>query len=317
MVFRKAATNSVAWAAMGFAFTGAVHAQVDVPAVSPPVVGTQDVTDPDIGDGAITRNGKLNADAATDRHATPGDATGSAGAKASDRSIDVNAGVQSDGDRLGVDAAASGATQRNDSGVNADANSGNKSQNGTYNSDPLGATFDSNYNDDLVIQNSPPGSVAARIGLQPGDRILGINGQNYNDVNTLNQDLSRWNANTDIPITFERNGRRYTQKFRLSTQDGQHTYNGSSQPGQSTDNRSLDSQSISHSANRPGYDMAGNSSNYSYGGYGCGSTGGVASCGTHSAHGQACCSGSSHVHQVCCKGNGHSGGRRHHRRCCR
>ena len=129
MVFRKAATNSVAWAAMGFAFTGAVHAQVDVPAVSPPVVGTQDVTDPDIGDGAITRNGKLNADAATDRHATPGDATGSAGAKASDRSIDVNAGVQSDGDRLGVDAAACGATKRNDSGVNADANSGNKSQN--------------------------------------------------------------------------------------------------------------------------------------------------------------------------------------------
>lgn len=315
MGFRKAATSSVVWAATAFALTAGVNAQVDVPGVSPPAVGTQDVADPEISDGAITRNGRLNADAATDAPPAPQAATGSVGVDASGTGADASA--QTNNNQPTVDAAASAATPGDGSGADADIDANNESQIRRFKSDQLGATFDSNYNDDLVIQNSPSGSEAARIGLLPGDRIIEVNGKTYNDVDSLNQDLSRWNSNTDIPIIFERNGRRYTQTFRLPAQDGQRTYRNPTQPNQLNDNRAVDSQSISYSANRPDYNMAGNYSNDPAGGGGYGSTVGVAPCGPNPWSGQSCYNGSCHVHQMYWCGSRYSGGRRHHRRCCR
>ncbi|MCA9011039.1 MAG: hypothetical protein KDB01_14915 [Planctomycetaceae bacterium] len=200
MDFRKAATSSVVWAATAFALTADVNAQVDVPGVSPPVVGTQDVADPEISDGAITRNGRLNADAATDAPPAPQAATGSVGVDASGTGADASA--QTNNNQPTVDAAASAATPGDGSGADADIDANNQSQIRRFKSDQLGATFDSNYNDPA-------------------------------------------------------------------------------------------------------------------GGGGYGSTVGVAPCGPNPWSGQSCYNGSCHVHQMYWCGSRYSGGRRHHRRCCR
>ena len=299
MVVRKTAVNSLSWAVMGFAFTGAAYGQVAVP---------------EIGDGSIIRDGQIQTDTVT---VAPAPAVDAATSAAADVKNNVDSAV-SDAQKSEVQAG-SRATLGTDgqkidssvkSNVNADANAlSNPStvplgSNAANNVNPFGATFDSNTTDRLIIRDLQANSVASRLGLQAGDRIIGLNGQTYNDVSQFDRELAQLNGNTDMPIIYERNGIRYTKNFRLSSQNAQQTYGGSTHGNPGSNDQSYSSEQVSHSVARPMYGMEPNQ----------GYPGGTATYGSNSYPGQACCGGSVYAQQC---GSGHHHGGRRHRRCCR
>jgi len=268
MALRKTVVNSFSWAVMGFALTGAAYGQV---------------AEPGITDGSIVRDGQIETETVTE---APTPAVDSAATAEANLKNNANANV----------------------GVNGLNNPSTVAQasNATTNLNPFGATFDSNSTDRLIIQDMQANSAASRLGLQAGDRIIEFNGQTYTDVNQFDRDLVQLrNGNTDIPITYERNGMRYTKSFRMSSQNPQQTYNEPTYGNQGLNNQSHNSGQVSHSAARPMYGMGANP----------GHGGGAAAYGNNSYQGQACCGGPVHEQQ---RGSGrHHGGRRHHRRCCR
>lgn len=187
----------------------------------------------------------------------------------------------------------------------------------TTNAIPFGATFDSSTTDRLIIQNLQPNSAAARLGLRTGDRIIGFNGQTYTDGNQFDRDLTQLNGNSDVPFIYERNGQRFTQRFRMSASNGQQTFNSPCCESQGWNTQSGNFGQIFHSAGRPIYGM---SSHNGYTGdmhHGQGYVG-VTGSGSGSYHGSACCGESVHSHQ-CCSLNRHHGhyqvGRRHRHNC--
>lgn len=275
----------VSWAVVGFAITGAAYGQVPAPGLAapglaPPGGAAPNVAAPEITDGSIIRNGQIDTETATEAQ-TPA-------ASAEVKVNNTNFGDQRSGDQ----------------------NRGNA----TTNSNPFGATFDSNTTDRLIIQNLQANSAASRLGLQAGDRIIELNGQTYTDVNQFDRDLAQLNANTDVPIIYERNGMRYTKSFRMSSQNPQQRYNEPAYGNQDIRNQSDSAGQLSHSADRP---MNGSPSNGAYRGGmepNQGHYGGVTTYGNHSYQGQVCCGAPVYVEQC---GVGHRHGGRRHRRCCR
>lgn len=283
MVFERMALKSVSWATMGLALAG--------------VASGQDV-DTGAAAGINTNSGQDNAGAAANAPGTNPDAKVDVNldANANANQIGANAGVQSNDTRAGAqlnadgtqadtqinaDGTRSGAQLNGDSrtnnnvdvngraqlGNNADrsrtrANTTNgQGPNGITNRDAFGATFDSNVTDGLVIQQALPNSAASRLGLQQGDRIIDFNGRTYSNADIFNTDLDSFNSNADTPLTYERDGRRYTRNFRLWSQNGvgigSNPYNGvQSNSGQ-----------MLHSVGRPMYGGSGTSSNTLDGGY--------------------------------------------------
>ena len=293
MALRKTVVDSFSWAVMGFALTGAAYGQVAAPGIPDPGIadpGIPDpgIADPGITDGSIIRNGQIKTETATEAPTPAVDAAATADVNVKNNVDNTNAGAQTSGDQTG--------------------------SNATTNLNPFGATFDSNTTDRLIIQDLQANSVASRFGLQAGDRIIELNGQTYTDLNQFDRDLAQLNGNTDMPITYERNGKRYTKSFRMSSQNPQQTYNEHTYGNQGFNNQSHNSGQVSHSAARPMYGMP---SNNGYSGGmepNPGFMGGAAAYGNHSYHGQVCCGGPVHAQQC---GSGHHHGGRRHRRCCR
>jgi len=276
MALRK----SVSWAVVGFAITGAAYGQVPAPGIPAPGGAAPNVAAPGITDGSIVRNGQIETETATEAP-TP--------AAAAAVNVDItNSGAQTSGDQNG--------------------------SNATTNLNPFGATFDSNSTDRLIIQNLQANSAASRLGLQAGDRIIELNGQTYTDVNQFDRDLAQLNANTDVPIIYERNGMRYTKSFRMSAQNPQQRYNEPAYGNQDFRNQSDNAGQLSHSAARPMYGTPSNGAHRGGMEPNQGYHGGAAAYGNHSWQGQVCCGAPVYVEQC---GVGHHHGGRRHRRCCR
>ncbi len=302
MFFRKTVEKAFSLAVIGCSLSGVAVGQV---------AGT------DLTDGAIVRpdtNAAANA-------ATPAvDAATSANVNAKGITNPV-AGAQVDGINGSVDAAArvngqninSDVQSNTNAGVNALQNRANVSQNSdvTANTNPFGATFDSGTSDRIIIQNLQPNSAASRLGLQAGDRIVDFNGQAYTDVSQFNRDLVQLNGNTDVPITYERNGQRFTQRFRMSGQqaNGSLTYGN---PRSNTQSGSFGQ--ISYSANRPSYGVS-PSNGYTGDMYQNQGYVGVNGHGSVSGYTSACCGESVHTQQCCSVTRHHRGGRRHRSHC--
>ena len=300
MVVRKTVVNSFSWAVMGFALTGAAYGQVVVP---------------EIGDGSIIRDGQIKTDTVTEAPAPGVDAAASAAADVKTNVDNTISDAQKSDVQAGSGATVGADGQKVDSSVksnvNADVNGlSNPStvplgSNGTNNVNPFGATFDSTTTDRLIIRDLQANSAASRLGLQAGDRIIGLNGQIYNDVSQFDRELAQLNGNTDMPIIYERNGVRYTKNFRMSLQNDQQFDIGPSNGNQGSN---------FHSVARPDYGMSSNSG-YSGGmesnqGY----MSGTAAYGNNSYPGQALYAGSAHAQH---RDIGHHHGGRRHRSCCR
>ena len=309
MVVRKTVVNSFSWAVMGFALTGAAYGQVVVP---------------EIGDGSIIRDGQIKTDTVTEAPAPGVDAAASAAADVKTNVDNTISDAQKSDVQAGSGATVGADGQKVDSSVksnvNADVNGlSNPStvplgSNGPNNVNSFGATFDSNTTDRLIIRDLQANSAASRLGLQAGDRIIGLNGQIYNDVSQFDRELAQLNGNTDMPIIYERNGIRYTKNFRMSLQDAQQSQNGSTYENPGSNDQSYNSEQVSHLVARPDYGMSSNSG-YSGGmapnqGY----MGGTAAYGNNSYLGQALYAGSVHNQH---RDIGHHHGGRRHRRCCR
>ncbi len=311
MIVRKTVVNSFSWAVMGFALTNAAYGQVAVPQT---------------GDGGIVRDGQINADTDIEAPGRVGDASVDAAASAATDVQNTVDSAVSDAQKNDVQAGGRATLdtdgQKVDSSLNSNVNAGVNGlrdsataqvrSNGTNNVNPFGTTFDSNTTDRLIIRDLQANSVASRLGLQAGDRIIGINGQTYTDVNQFDRDLAQWNGNTDMPIIYERNGMRYTKNFRMPLQNVQQSHNGPIYGNQGSNNQSYNSEQLSHSVNRPDY---GTSINNGYSGgmtpnQGC--CGGTATYGNNFHPGQAVCCGAVHAQQF---GSGHHHGGRRHRRC--
>ncbi len=294
MFLRKTLENSFSLFVMGLALSGSAFGQVAVPGVGNANVGS----DVQVGVNAAANVAAPAADAATSAKVNAdNNVTTIPGAQ-------VN-GAQVNGVQAGVDAAARTNGQNINSdvqsttnvGVGASQNRANSllNSNATTNANPFGATFNSNTLDRLIIQNLQPNSVASRLGLQAGDRIIGFNGQTYNDMNQFGRDLSQLNGNSDVPFIYERNGQRFTQNFRMSDLNGQQTYGSPTYGNQGWNAQSSHVGPISYSANRPDYGVA-SSNGYTgdmqqgqgyvgVNGYGSGSGYDSACCGVTSHHG--------------------------------
>lgn len=320
MVFERMALKSFSWATMGLALAG--------------VASGQDVNT-GAAAGANANIGQDNSSAAANAN-VPGanlDANADAnqvGANAGVQSNDTRAGaelnadgtradaqINADGTRPGVqlngDRPAASATNNvdvngrtqldanvNGSQTRANTNNG-QGLNVNANRDAFGVTFDSSVTDGLVIQQALPNSAAARLGLRKGDRIVDFNGRTYSNADGFNTDLDRFNSNSDMPITYERDGRRYTQNFRLSSQNGVRNSRGSYNSGQSH------SGEIFHSAGRPIY---GDSGSISGGANMDGGYSGQADAGGYSYGGGSVYQASTSHSRHCCNPCGHQHGRR-------
>jgi membrane-associated protease RseP (regulator of RpoE activity) len=279
MFLRKTVENSFTLAVMGLALSGVAVGQVAVPGA---------------GNGNVGGNVQADVNAATNAATPAVDAATSANVNA-DSNVNTNPGAQVSGD-----AAARVNGQNINSDVQSDINAGvnslqndenvTQTSNAATNANPFGATFDASNSDRLIIRNLQPNSVASRLGLQAGDRIIGFNGQTYTDVNQFDRDLTQLNGTSEVPFIYERNGQRFTQRLRMSTGNGQ-----SGSTGQ-----------ISYSANRPVYgvsssngdtgDMQQTQSYADVNGYGNGSGDGSACCGQAVSTQQYCCVTRHHGH---------------------
>jgi membrane-associated protease RseP (regulator of RpoE activity) len=317
MFFRKTVENSFSLAVMGLALSGVAVGQVAVPGV---------------GNGNVGSDVQVDVNAAANAAAPAVDAATSANVNANSNANTIP-GAQINGGEAGVDAAArtngqninSEVQSNTNAGVDALQNRANVSQNSntTVNANPFGATFDSSTTDRLIIQNLQPNSTASRLGLRTGDRIIGFNGQTYTDVNQFDRDLNQLNGNSEVPFIYERNGQRFTQRFRMSSSNGQQTYGEPNYGNQGWNGQAGNFGQISHSASRPIYGV---SSHNGYTGdmhHGQGYVG-VTGSGSGSYHGSACCGEPVHSQQCCSvqhhrghyhRGHHHSG--RRHRHCCR
>jgi len=295
MFFRKTVENSFSLAVMGFALSGVAVGQVAVPGVGNGNVGSEVQVDGNAAAPAVDAATSADVNANSNVNTIPG-------APANGVQADVNAAARTNSQNINSDV-----QSNTNAGVGASQNRANASQNSnaTTNANPFGATFDSRTSDRLIIQNLQPNSVASRLGLQTGDRIIGFNGQTYTDVNQFDRDLTQLNGNSDVPFIYERNGQRFTQRFRMSATNGQQTYGSPGYGNQGRNSQSGNVGPISYSANRPAYGVS------SSDGYASGSS-----------HGSACC-GETIYTQQCCSVTHHQGhhrayqqvGRRHRHNC--
>ena len=276
MVFERIALKSFSWATMGLALAGVASGQdVDtgVAAGANANIGQDnanpaaDANVPDVNLDARADANQIGANAGVQTKETPAGADLNADGTHADAQINADgtrSGAQLNSDRPAVGTTnnvdVNGRTQL-DANVNRSQTGGNTNNgqglNANANRDAFGVTFDSNVTDGLVIQQALPNSAASRLGLRAGDRIINFNGRTYTNADGFNADLDSFNLNSDMPITYERDGRRYTQNFRLASHSGVRNSGGSHNNGQSQ------SGEISHSVGRPIYGASGSMSGIS------------------------------------------------------
>lgn len=309
MLLRKTLENTFSLAVIGLALSGVAVGQV---------------AGPGIGNGNVDPDAQIDADAAANATVPAVEAAASTDVDV-DSNVNTVPGAQINKDQVGVDAAtaingrdiSSDVQSNTNTQVDALQNRANVSQNSsaTANANPFGATFDSTTTDRLIIQNLQPNSTASRLGLQAGDRIIGFNGQTYSNVNQFDRDLARLDRNSDFPMIYERNGQRYTQRFRMPASDVQQSYNSGTNGTQGWNGQS--GQGF-HSVNRPVYGASynnGNSGGMYHGQNHMGVTGGIEN---GSQYGSACCGEMvqvQHPYSGYRYHGRHHGGRRHRNRC--
>ncbi len=302
MVLWKTVGRSFSVAAIGLALSGVAVGQVGGPGLG---------------------NGSVDPDAQIDANATA-DAAAAADTSATSN-VDKTLGAQTDGVQLGSDTTAG--TNRPNLNTDVQSNSstdvsaqqnrieGSQTSNAAANANPFGATFDSQTTDRLVIQELQPNSTASRLGLQTGDRIIGFNGQTYTDVNQFDRDLSRLDRNSDFPMIYERNGQRYTQRFRMPASDIRQSSNGGAYGNQNWNGQS--GLGV-HSVNRPVYGASYHNGNSGGMYHNQGYSGVTAGTDNGSQYGSACCGGMAqvqHSYSGYSHHGRHHGGRRHRNRC--
>jgi len=311
MFLRKTVENSFSLAVMGLALSGVAVGQIAVPGVGNGNVGS----DVQVGVNPAANASPPAVDAATSANVNANSNVNTTpSAQANGVQADVNEAARTNGQNI---------KSNTNVGVGALQNGANAAPNSsaTTNANPFGATFDSSTSDRLIIQNLQPDSVASRLGLQAGDRIIGFNGQTYTDVNQFDRDLTQLNGNSAVPFIYERNGQRFTQDFRMSASNGQQTYGSPSYGNRGWNAQSGNVGPISYSANRPVYGV---SSSNGYSGdmhQGQGNVG-LNAYASGSSYGSACCGGSAFTQQ-CCSVTQHrgsqrvyqQGGRRHRHNC--
>ncbi|MBX3443934.1 MAG: PDZ domain-containing protein [Planctomyces sp.] len=79
----------------------------------------------------------------------------------------------------------------------------------------LGVWFGQGMTVSRVVPNGP----AARIGLQPGDQLVSINGQQFADVNLMVTEFGRIPRDQDIEVVFIRDGQEHVESTRLAGWD--------------------------------------------------------------------------------------------------
>ena len=290
-------------------------------------VAVGQVAGPGLGNGSVDPDAQIDADATADAAVPPVDAAASVDVNANSN-VGKTLGTQTGEVQSGIDATPRTNRPNINSNVQSNANAEATAQqnrveesqalNAAASENPFGATFDSRTTDRLVIQNLQPNSTATRLGLQAGDRIIGFNGQTYNDVSQFDRDLAQLDRNSDTPIIYERNGQRFTQRFRMPPSDVHQTYNAQTDGNQGWNGNSGQFGQGSHSLNRPVYGVS-SSSNYSAGMHqGQSYMGNATGSGSGSYYGSACCGDSMPVAQAYSghyQHRQHHGGRRHRNRC--
>lgn len=108
MSLKRFVMNTIPLAAMGLALTGVAYGQglaLGVPPVTTPNVRALGATDPGVADGAITRNGKLQADGTTNAHTPAVDTAAPANVHQNSTEVNTNAGAQTNAVQLNSNAA--------------------------------------------------------------------------------------------------------------------------------------------------------------------------------------------------------------------
>jgi hypothetical protein len=90
----------------------------------------------------------------------------------------------------------------------------------------LGVTF----SDGMTIGRISPNSPAAMLGLQAGDQIVRLNGEDFSDVQLFSDAIAQSTLDQDAEIVFLRNGQEHTVNGRLAAWDSVFTATGYAQP---------------------------------------------------------------------------------------
>ena len=108
MILKRLFINSISLASVGLALTGVAYGQglaLGVPAVTTPNVTALRAADPGVADGAITKNGKLQADGSTNAHTPSVDTAASANVNQHSTEVNTHARAQTNAVQLNVNAA--------------------------------------------------------------------------------------------------------------------------------------------------------------------------------------------------------------------
>jgi hypothetical protein len=90
----------------------------------------------------------------------------------------------------------------------------------------LGVTFSNGMTVGRISPNSP----AAMLGLQPGDQIIRLNGEDFSDANLFVNAISQSPLDQDAEIIFLRNGQEHTVNGRLAPWESVFAGTGYAQP---------------------------------------------------------------------------------------
>jgi hypothetical protein len=77
----------------------------------------------------------------------------------------------------------------------------------------LGVTL----SEDMTINRVQPGSPAARMGLQVGDRLITLNGERFDSADLMIASISQQPLDQDVEIVFDRNGQESRMTGRLDS----------------------------------------------------------------------------------------------------
>ncbi len=174
MILNRFVMSSISLAAMGLALSGVAYGQEikpTVPPVTTPGVTAPAAADTGIADGAITRNGKLEADASTSAQTPSAGAAASANVNAPSDGIDANAAVGTEGQILN--------SQTNSSanpGLNVQPHGNQNSNIQPYNSGQDYSVGRPSY--DMVGNSGNYSGMSSAQGYQSGSVASGYNPQN-------------------------------------------------------------------------------------------------------------------------------------------
>jgi membrane-associated protease RseP (regulator of RpoE activity) len=184
--------------ASGNAAAGA-EADTNLPPPPPSASGRADVEA-----DANARDAKANADGKTDARANPNVDSNP------NPNVDARSGAELESNS-GADRGRANAAPRN----RTEAGQRSRVRN-SANRAALGVRFHAGAGDNLTIGEVLPGSPAARIGLQPGDRIVSVNGQTYQDTNAFVDAAGALSLDEDAEIVYLRDGVEQTATARLA-----------------------------------------------------------------------------------------------------